>query len=105
MYTNAEIRNQVERFYRDHAPDGSLEDAFVPWWLTRKFSLPVQEAIASAPGGSHDYGLDGFYFEFGDGSPVLHLIQGKFSKDPALIKKGTPGLRSDDEGLAGHIFR
>jgi hypothetical protein len=84
---NDEIRADVEAFYGQHALQGAVPDAFVAWWLTRKFGIPAQEAIAKAPGGSHDYGLDGFHIEVDADPPVLHLIQGKFSNNTSLVKK------------------
>ena len=87
MHTSDQIRADVEAFYRQHAPQGTTEDAFVPWWLTRKFGLPAQEAIAKAPGGSHDYGLDGFHLELDADPPVLHLLQGKYSENMKLVKQ------------------
>jgi hypothetical protein len=60
---NGQIKGNVETFYRHLAPEGMLEDAFTPWWLTRKFGISAQKAIGRAPGGSHDYALDGFHVE------------------------------------------
>jgi hypothetical protein len=85
--TTDQIRADVEAFYSQHAPQGAIPDAFVPWWLTRKFGISAQEAIAKAPGGSHDYGLDGFHIEADADPPVLHLIQGKYSPSPTFVKK------------------
>ncbi|MBY0371274.1 AIPR family protein, partial [bacterium] len=87
-----QTKTDVNTFRTTHAYQGTVNDCFVPWWLARKFGLTAGEAMAQAPGGSHDFGLDGFHLKLSGDMPTLHLIQGKFSSDVRQIRQGVQGF-------------
>lgn len=86
------LRKRVREFFQQN-PNGSTEaDAFAAWYLHRRFKLSPLEAAGRAPGGNHDYGLDGYFLDEEGASPTLYLIQAKFTESLPHIKKGFAGF-------------
>ena len=83
----------MNSFFTQHATGNSAADAFAAWWLHRRYHLAPADAFARAPGGSHDFGVDGFYIETPRDSPaIVHIIQAKYSDSRKLIKEAYEGF-------------
>lgn len=82
------VKSEVQSFYTSTAIGTQTADAFAAWWLHRRWNLERLVAMAHAPSGSNDFGIDAFHFEerADSGQTVLHLIQAKYSDSTALIK-------------------
>jgi hypothetical protein len=88
------VRAQVSEYYLSNPVGAGPHDAFCAWWLTTRWRVEPLIATAHAPGGNHDWGLDGFHIEQrvqGD-PPVLHLIQAKFSESVPEVKAAVAGF-------------
>jgi hypothetical protein len=88
------VREQVGEYYLSNPVGAGPHDAFCAWWLTKRWGIEPLVASARAPGGNHDWGLDGFHIERRvDGHPpILHLIQAKYSASSQEIKKAVGGF-------------
>jgi hypothetical protein len=83
------IKQQVALFHAEHAAGTIAADAFAPWWLWRKHEVPQGDAVRRCPGGSDDYGLDGFHLDVrASDVPVLRLVQAKFTDSFPQIRRG-----------------
>ena len=82
-----QIRKIVSDFHARHSIGDTAADAFVAWWLTRRYEVSPEYAGSHAPGGNYDFGLDGFHFTSEASGRVLHLIQGKFAESLSQLKK------------------
>ena len=88
------VRTQVAEYYLNNPIGSGPHDAFCAWWLTKRWKVEPLLASAQAPGGNHDYGLDGFHIEQrlqGD-PPILHLIQAKHSSSLQEVKNAAGGF-------------
>jgi hypothetical protein len=96
------VKREVHDFYVDHPIGNGAHDAFCAWWLFRRWSVEPQLAAARAPGGSDDWGLDGFHLERrGNGEPpILHLIQAKYSPSGQIVRQAVRGFARTMEPLA-----
>ena len=87
------VRAEVTTYHKTYAVGETAADALAAWWLTSRYEVAPADAIARAPGGNHDYGIDGFHIERrASEPPVLHLIQAKFSSNRSEIRKGVAGF-------------
>jgi hypothetical protein len=95
-------RNEVEVFYTQHAVGNTSADAFCAWWLYRRWKVEPLLAVARAPGGSDDFGLDGFHLEnrIGGEAPILHLIQAKYYGSIQAVRDAVKGFARAIEPLA-----
>jgi hypothetical protein len=101
MSTDA-VKREVHDFYVDHPVGQGAHDAFCAWWLRRRWSVESRLAAARAPGGSDDWGLDGFHIEqrTNGESPILHLIQAKHSASAQMVRKAVKGFVKTMEPLS-----
>lgn len=88
------IRAEIRAFHLANPIGTESYDAFCAWWLKRRWGLEPTRALAQAPAGNHDWGIDGFYLEArpeGE-SAILHLIQAKYSGSPQQIRAAVRGF-------------
>jgi hypothetical protein len=95
------VKREVHDFYVEHPVGQGAHDAFCAWWLRRRWSVEPRLATARAPGGSDDWGLDGFHIERRSNgeSPILHLIQAKHSTSTQMVRKAVKGFVKTVEPL------
>jgi hypothetical protein len=99
MIDTDRIRKEVADYHIKNAVGDTSADAFAAWWLTRRFEIAPIDAVKRAPGGNHDFGLDGFHLEVQGERVILHLVQGKFTSQISEIKKGFLGFERTMEVL------
>ncbi|MDD5065656.1 MAG: AIPR family protein [bacterium] len=90
------IENSIRSFKEKHAFGEELADCFPPWYLVRVFGYSDIEAIkhssdakSGTRGPGFDKGIDAFHINKTKGSsPVLYIIQSKYSSSPEYVRQG-----------------
>lgn len=82
------IQKAVSTFREETGFGRSINDAFVPWWISYRFSIDPTIAMRNSSDGSGDFGVDGYYFEIHESFATIYFIQGKYTSDINLMKSG-----------------
>lgn len=94
------IQAQVTEYYKQFPIGTSTDEAFVPWYLAKNFSLSGLDANARSFDGKSDQGFNSFHLDDSSRTSTLHIFQSVYSDSQAEIRHAILGFEKVMKTLA-----